>query len=76
MERLESERDRLQSQIEEERKRADKASHQLSSHHKANRQGTLVVKCEIETQHVQSEERVADLQNQLDKVSLVHTWSY
>ena len=74
---MESERARLQSQIDEERRKADKASQQLSNYHKADRQGTLVVKCEIETQHVQKEERFTELQQQLDKVSvlaIVHVW--
>ena len=75
---MESERARLQSQIDEERRKADKASQQLSNYHKADRQGTLVVKCEIETQHVQKEERFTELQQQLDKVSVlainVHLW--
>ena len=68
---MESERARLQSQIDEERRKADKASQQLSNYHKADRQGTLVVKCEIETQHVQKEERFTELQQQLDKVSVL-----
>ena len=69
VERLESERSRLKSQIEAERQRADKASHKLANHQKADRKGTLVVKCEIETQHSQSEEKVTQLQQELDKVS-------
>ena len=68
VERLESERSRLKSQIEAERQRADKASHKLANHQKADRKGTLVVKCEIETQHSQSEEKVTQLQQELDKV--------
>ena len=78
---MESERARLQSQIDEERRKADKASQQLSNYHKADRQGTLVVKCEIETQHVQKEERFTELQQQLDKVSVLainvhYLWYY
>ena len=69
VERLESERSRLKSQIEAERQRADKASHKLANHQKADRKGTLVVKCEIETQHSQSEVKVTQLQQELDKVS-------
>ncbi|XP_067931851.1 citron rho-interacting kinase-like isoform X2 [Watersipora subatra] len=68
LERLESERKLLESQREEERRRADNALQQLSNYQRADRKGTLVVKCEIETQHVQSEERVSQLQDQLDKV--------
>jgi len=63
-ERLDGENNRLKSLVEIERQRADKANQLLSE----SRKGTLIVKCEIETQHVQSEGRVTDLQMQLDKV--------
>lgn len=65
---MENERSHLKSQIEAERQRADKASQQLSNYHKADRKGTLVVKCEIETQRSQSDEKVHQLQLELDKV--------
>jgi len=64
IELLNSENNWLKSLVEVERQQADKANQLLSE----SREGTLVLKCEMETQHVLSERRVTDLQMQLDKV--------
>lgn len=67
---MEDECGRLQSALGAERHRADSLASQLSSQQKADRRGTLIVKCEIETKHQQRDARFSALQDQLDQVGL------
>lgn len=65
---------RLQADLDAEKKRADEAASHVKSQKRADRKGAVVVRCEIETQYTQHEEKLNELQSKLDQVGNIDVY--